>query len=107
MDVKAFGVNAREHVKRSAGFNARDTRDLVNQLPGFITLLKQASAWLDKFADALITTERCLNGMLHRNVGTQTHRSQHFQPFDITFRMFFRAVQNHPSLAEACYAVSF
>ncbi|MNS54578.1 hypothetical protein D3C72_873800 [compost metagenome] len=70
-------------------------------------MLIQTPAGYDKFADALITAERCLNGVLRRNVSTQAHRGEHFQPFDIAFGVFFRAVQNHPALTETGNAVGF
>ncbi|MOA41255.1 hypothetical protein D3C78_1631980 [compost metagenome] len=107
MNIEALGINFREHVKRAIRLHARHARNIVNQFPRAITLLIQAPARDDKFADALITAKRSLNRVLCRNVCTQTHRCQHLQAFNIAFSVLFRTVKDHPSLTETRHAVSF
>ena len=45
--------------------------------------------------------------MLCRDVGTQTHGRQHFQPLNIAFSMLFRPVQYHPALTETGDTIGF
>ncbi|MNV91344.1 hypothetical protein D3C71_1858320 [compost metagenome] len=73
MNIETFSVNFREHIERAVRFHAGDARNIVNQFPRAVTLLVQATARHDKFADALVAAERSLNGMLCRNVGAQAH----------------------------------
>ena len=107
VNIEAFGVNFREHVQRAFWLHAGDARNIVDQLPGAVALFIQTPAGNDEFADTLVAAQRGLDSMLGRHVGAQTHRGQHFQSFDIAFRVFFRAIQHHPALTEAGDAVSF
>ncbi|CSH70910.1 Uncharacterised protein [Shigella sonnei] len=73
VNVKAFGVDFREHIQRTTRFHAGNARNIVDQFPRAVTLLIKTTARGNKFTDALITTQRGLNGVLRRNVSTQAH----------------------------------
>ncbi len=104
-NVIHLGVEAREHVERTLGFDAGYSGDLVQEFPRLVPLLAQATARQDQLVDALVAAKRSLNGVLHRHVGTQSHGGQHLQPFNVTASTAFGAGDDHPALTEAAGAV--
>src|SRR5215831_463558 len=71
LDLVHGRVQAREGVEGTLRLDARDARDLVEALPGPVTLFMQPPAGQYQVGDALPPTERGLDGVLAGNVGAQ------------------------------------
>ena len=100
-------IQFREQVHGGVRLDAAHARNRGDHVVGQITLATQTTTLGNQIVDALITAERGLNRMLTRRIGAQAHGGEQHQPFDVVFRRFFRARQNHPAGAVATGAVVF
>ncbi len=105
MDRADLRIDPRECVQRTHGLHATDTGNVVEQLPGTIALLQQASRWQYQVVDALVAAQCGLDGVLRGHVGAQTHVGEDIQAFDIALRFVFRAGDHYPAGAETRHPV--
>ncbi|MNJ23643.1 hypothetical protein D3C77_180310 [compost metagenome] len=105
VDRADFRVNPREGIKRPHGFDAADTGNVVEQLPGAVALLQQAAGWQNQIIDALVAAQGGLNGVLARNVGAQAHVGQHVDAFDVALGVLLGPGDGQPAGAETRHPV--
>ena len=98
-------IDAREHVQRATRLDDRHPGNFAEELAGPVSLLKQTATGKDEFIDALVAAKRCLNRVLRRDVGTQPHRGEHVQAFQIAPGPLLRAGNRHPARAETRHPV--
>ncbi len=104
-DRAHFRVDSREGVQRAHRFYAADARNCVEQFPGAVALLQQATLGQYQVVDALVATERCLDRVLARHVGTQAHVGQHVDALNVALGVVLRAGDGDPAGAETRHAV--
>ena len=86
-----------KHVQGSGRLDASDTGDGGDQLVRQVTLPAQAAPFSHQIIDALVATQRGLNGPLSRHVGTEPHVREHVKPLDVIDCRFLVARNNHPT----------